>query len=28
VITATILVGIVCTVWFLLFGDPGVRQAP
>ncbi len=28
VITATILVGIICTVWFLLFGDPGVRQAP
>ena len=28
VVTATILVGIVCTVWFLLFGDPGVRQAP
>jgi len=28
VITSTILVGIVCTVWFLLFGDPGVRQAP
>jgi divalent metal cation (Fe/Co/Zn/Cd) transporter len=26
VITATILVGIICTVWFLLFGDPGVRQ--
>jgi len=26
VITATILVGIVCTIWFLLFGDPGVRQ--
>lgn len=25
VITATILVGIVCTIWFLLFGDPGVR---
>ena len=25
-ITATILVGIVCTVWFLLFGDPGVRN--
>ena len=28
VITATILVGIVCTLWFLLFGDPGIRQAP
>ena len=28
VISATILVGIVCTLWFLLFGDPGVRQAP
>lgn len=27
VITATILVGIVCTIWFLLFGDPGVPQA-
>jgi len=26
VITATILVGIICTIWFLLFGDPGVRQ--
>jgi len=26
VITATILVGIICTVWFLLFGDPGVRN--
>jgi divalent metal cation (Fe/Co/Zn/Cd) transporter len=25
VVTATILVGIVCTIWFLLFGDPGVR---
>lgn len=25
VISATILVGIVCTIWFLLFGDPGVR---
>jgi len=24
--TATILVGIVCTLWFLLFGDPGVPQ--
>lgn len=28
VITATILVGIVCTIWFLLFGDPGVPVAP
>ena len=28
VVTATILVGIVCTVWFLLFGDPGVPVAP
>ena len=28
VITATILVGIVCTVWFLLFGSPGVPVAP
>jgi len=27
VMTATILVGIVCTIWFLLFGDPGVPQA-
>lgn len=26
VITATILVGIVCTIWFLLFGSPGVPQ--
>ena len=26
VVTATILVGIVCTIWFLLFGDPGVRN--
>ena len=24
VVTATILVGIVCTAWFLLFGIPGV----
>lgn len=28
VVTATILVGIVCTVWFLLFGSPGVPVAP
>ena len=28
VITATILVGIVCTVWFLLFGSSGVPVAP
>lgn len=28
VVTATILVGIVCTAWFLLFGDPGVPVAP
>lgn len=28
VMTATILVGIVCTVWFLLFGSPGVPVAP
>ncbi|MDQ3729228.1 MAG: hypothetical protein M3355_06515 [Actinomycetota bacterium] len=26
VVTATILVGIVCTIWFFLFGDPGVRN--
>ncbi len=26
VMTATVLVGIVCTIWFLLFGDPGVPQ--
>jgi hypothetical protein len=25
---ATIVVAIVCTVWFLLFGDPGVPVAP
>lgn len=25
---ATIVVAIVCTVWFLLFGDPGVPTAP
>ena len=24
IVTATILVGIVCTIWFLLFGNPGV----
>jgi divalent metal cation (Fe/Co/Zn/Cd) transporter len=24
VMTATILVGIVCTIWFFLFGSPGV----
>lgn len=28
IMTATILVGIVCTVWFLLFGSPGVPVAP
>ena len=28
VITATILVGIVCTAWFLMFGNPGVPVAP
>jgi hypothetical protein len=28
VMTATILVGIVCTGWFLLFGSPGVPVAP
>ena len=28
VVTATILVGIVCTVWFLMFGNPGVPVAP
>lgn len=25
---ATIVVAVVCTVWFLLFGDPGVPVAP
>jgi Na+/melibiose symporter-like transporter len=25
---ATIVVAIICTVWFLLFGDPGVPAAP
>jgi hypothetical protein len=25
---ATIIVAIVCTIWFLLFGDPGVPTAP
>lgn len=25
---ATLVVAVVCTIWFLLFGDPGVRQAP
>lgn len=24
VIAATMIVGLICTVWFLLFGDPGV----
>lgn len=24
IVTATILVGIVCTCWFLMFGNPGV----
>lgn len=28
VVTATILVGIVCTAWFLAFGSPGVPIAP
>ena len=28
VIMATILVGIVCTAWFLMFGNPGVPVAP
>jgi hypothetical protein len=28
IMTATILVGIVCTIWFLLFGSPGVPVAP
>ena len=28
VMTATILVGIVCTAWFLLFGSPGVPVSP
>ena len=28
VMTATILVGIVCTAWFLMFGSPGVPVAP
>jgi hypothetical protein len=25
---ATLVVAIVCTIWFLLFGDPGVPTAP
>ena len=25
---ATIVVAIICTIWFLLFGDPGVPAAP
>lgn len=25
---ATLVVAIVCTIWFLLFGDPGVPVAP
>jgi hypothetical protein len=25
---ATLIVAIVCTLWFLLFGDPGVPTAP
>jgi hypothetical protein len=25
---ATIVVAVICTVWFLLFGDPGVPVAP
>jgi hypothetical protein len=28
VMTATILVGIVCTAWFLMFGSPGVPVSP
>ena len=28
VVTATILVGIVCTAWFLMFGNPGVPVSP
>jgi hypothetical protein len=28
VMTATILVGIVCTAWFLMFGNPGVPVSP
>lgn len=28
VMTATILVGIVCTGWFLMFGNPGVPVGP
>lgn len=28
VVMATILVGIVCTAWFLMFGSPGVPVAP
>ena len=28
IMTATILVGIVCTAWFLMFGSPGVPVAP
>ena len=28
VVTATILVGIICTAWFLMFGSPGVPVAP
>jgi hypothetical protein len=28
VMTATILVGIVCTGWFLMFGNPGVPVSP
>lgn len=27
-VTVTILVGIVCTIWFFLFGSPGVPVAP
>jgi len=27
-VTVTILVGIVCTIWFFLFGNPGVPIAP
>jgi hypothetical protein len=28
IMTATILVGIVCTAWFLMFGNPGVPVSP
>jgi hypothetical protein len=25
---ATLIVAVICTIWFLLFGDPGVPVAP